>query len=103
MKILSLFTFLIFSFGCFSQVNTSLAPADFKTEIANDNIQVLDVRTPGEFQSGHIHHALLADWNNSHTILPTKKEQATLTAAPFYISPSEVVQVKAKTADKLFD
>jgi len=47
--------------------------------------------------------ALLSDWNNSHTILPTKKEQAAITAAPFYISPSEVVQVKAKTADKLFD
>lgn len=64
MRIPVLLFFLIFSFACNSQTNTSLTPADFQSGISKNNIQVLDVRTPGEFQSGHIQHSLLADWNN---------------------------------------
>jgi len=55
---------LIISSGCSGQTNTSLLPADFKNEISRENVQVLDVRTAGEYQSGHIQHSLLADWNN---------------------------------------
>ncbi|MBS1598682.1 MAG: thioredoxin fold domain-containing protein [Bacteroidetes bacterium] len=64
MKIILLALCVILSFGCYSQVNTSLPPNEFKNGALRENVQVLDVRTPGEFQSGHIQHALLADWNN---------------------------------------
>ena len=42
----------------------NLSVADFETSIAKASIQLLDVRTPGEYQSGHLSNALLADWNN---------------------------------------
>jgi len=43
---------------------TNLSVAEFEKGMAQNNIQVLDVRTPGEYQSGHLKNALLADWNN---------------------------------------
>jgi thioredoxin len=51
--------------SCQAQSSENLTPAQFETGIVNkDSIQLLDVRTPGEFESGHIKGALLADWNN---------------------------------------
>jgi rhodanese-related sulfurtransferase len=51
--------------ACNSQAQqTNLSVADFEKAIAQNNIQVLDVRTPEEYQSGHLKNALLADWNN---------------------------------------
>lgn len=43
---------------------TNLSVPEFEKAIAQKNIQLLDVRTPGEYQSGHLKNALLADWNN---------------------------------------
>ena len=43
---------------------TNLSVAEFEKGIAQTNIQLLDVRTPGEYQSGHLKNAMLADWNN---------------------------------------
>ena len=38
----------------------------FEAGIINDkDVQILDVRTDGEFQSGHIKNAFLANWNDS--------------------------------------
>src|SRR5687768_14184074 len=51
----------LLSFNAFSQ---SLSTADFEKGLAAKNIQILDVRTAGEYRSGHIAHALQADWNN---------------------------------------
>jgi thioredoxin len=34
----------------------------FQEHLANTTVQVLDVRTPEEYQNGHIHNALLANW-----------------------------------------
>ncbi len=51
--------------ACNSQAQlTNLSVAEFEKGIAQNNIQVLDVRTPDEYQSGHLRNALLADWNN---------------------------------------
>ncbi len=51
--------------SCDAQVKTSLSADDFASGInGKDSVQLLDVRTPGEFQSGHLQHALLADWTN---------------------------------------
>jgi rhodanese-related sulfurtransferase len=41
-----------------------LAPSDFNQAIQSNGIQLLDVRTSGEFESGHIKGALQADWTN---------------------------------------
>ena len=58
-----LFSTLLFS--CTAQTKTSLTADEFEKEISTKaNIQILDVRTPGEFFSGHIKNALLADWND---------------------------------------
>jgi len=51
-------------FSCAAQ-NNALDAGEFEKAIKSANpVQVLDVRTPGEYFSGHITNALLADWNN---------------------------------------
>jgi rhodanese-related sulfurtransferase len=42
-----------------------LTADEFEKAVQTANIQVLDVRTAGEYQTGHLKHALLADWNNT--------------------------------------
>lgn len=51
----------------FAQAVKQLTADEFEKGMAvpPDNIQVLDVRTAGEYQSGHLKHALQADWNNA--------------------------------------
>ena len=54
-----------FIFSCKAQNNYQLSPEDFeKATKAINPVQVLDVRTPGEYFSGHIKNALQADWND---------------------------------------
>ncbi|MFZ1370244.1 MAG: thioredoxin domain-containing protein [Ferruginibacter sp.] len=64
----NLLTTLLFSvviFSCTAQTKTGLDAGEFEKEInTKENIQVLDVRTPGEFFTGHIKNALQADWND---------------------------------------
>lgn len=51
--------------ACSSQAQTSnLSVIEFEKAIAQSNIQLLDVRTPGEYQSGHLSNALQANWND---------------------------------------
>ena len=69
MKFLNnIITTLFFSaviFSCTAQTKTGLTADEFEKEITiKQNIQILDVRTPGEFFSGHIKNALQADWND---------------------------------------
>ena len=45
---------------------TNLSVQEFEKAIAKNNVQLLDVRTPGEYQSGHLSNAFLADWNNEN-------------------------------------
>ena len=63
--------FVLISFSCYcnAQNNVLLTPDDFKNQIAQPNIQVLDVRTAGEYQSGHIQKSFLADWNNQEQFM----------------------------------
>ena len=54
----------LFITSCKAQ-NTNLDATAFEKAInTNDSVQILDVRTPGEYTSGHIKNSLLADWNN---------------------------------------
>ena len=51
--------------ACSSQAQPSnLSVTEFEKAIAQSNIQLLDVRTPGEYQSGHLANALQANWND---------------------------------------
>ncbi len=61
------FGLLLFSMeSCHGQQDSSrkLGPDAFEKGISKTDIQVLDVRTSGEYQSGHIKNSLLADWND---------------------------------------
>jgi len=40
-----------------------LAPDAYAQELLQENIQLIDVRTPGEFSAGHIAGARLMDWS----------------------------------------
>lgn len=51
-------------FSCAAQTKTSLSADEFEKAISTDAVQVLDVRTPGEYASGHIKNTLLANWND---------------------------------------
>lgn len=69
MKIKTFF-FLLFCCGmiansCTSSAQqTNLSVNEFEKAISKNNIQVLDVRTAEEYQSGHLAKALLANWND---------------------------------------
>ena len=56
----------LFLVACQSQAQPShdLDVNAFEKGIAQSGVQILDVRTAGEFRSGHIAKALQADWNN---------------------------------------
>lgn len=48
-----------------SQQPQTISASQFKAAIEKPGVQVLDVRTAGEYQSGHIQNALQANWNDS--------------------------------------
>lgn len=61
---LLLVSFSFTSCTSIAQPATDLTVNEFEKEIKQPNVQVLDVRTFGEYQSGHLKDALLADWTN---------------------------------------
>jgi rhodanese-related sulfurtransferase len=65
MRILSVVFFLL-AFGCNSdaQKNAELSADEFEKGLANKEVQLLDVRTAGEFRNGHIKGSLQANWND---------------------------------------
>jgi thioredoxin len=64
-SLLNTVLFAIALLSCTAQTKTSLTADEFEKQITTvENAQVLDVRTAGEFFSGHIRNALLADWND---------------------------------------
>ncbi len=57
---------ILLNFSCHSQKSkTVLSVEEFEKGINQSNIQVLDVRTTGEFLNGHIKNSLHADWLNN--------------------------------------
>ena len=69
MKRNNIFFVAVFFINILAACNTSaqqdnISVTEFEKGINQSNIQILDVRTPGEYQSGHLKNAFLADWNN---------------------------------------
>jgi len=59
------FLFLFFTFAsCQAQPEKTakISPDEFEKAVSGKNVQILDVRTAGEFKTGHIKNALQADW-----------------------------------------
>ncbi|RYY22101.1 MAG: thioredoxin [Chitinophagaceae bacterium] len=57
--------FVILIIACQSDSRkTAVDPQRFEAALAADSVQLLDVRTPKEFQAGHLENALQADWTN---------------------------------------
>lgn len=52
---------------------THLNANEFKEKLGLENHLVLDVRTPAEFQQGHLKNAILADINNPNEFLSVIK------------------------------
>jgi len=52
--------------SCQAQTENSkkVDPEVFEKGLSSEGVQVLDVRTSGEYSSGHLQHALQADWTN---------------------------------------
>lgn len=66
MKNVCLLVLLFTAVSCRSQQDSTrkLGPDAFEKGIGRAGIQVLDVRTSGEYQAGHIKNAMQADWTN---------------------------------------
>lgn len=62
-KLITLLVFLTFLIHPFAQ-KEELPAKSFLDSIRNKQNQLLDVRTPEEYNQGHIAGALQADWNN---------------------------------------
>ena len=50
--------------SCTAQTNTNLSADEFEKAISKNSVQLLDVRTQGEYISGHIKNTLWANWND---------------------------------------
>ena len=61
-SILSIFSVCVVLVACGQQQD--LDPNQFQQKIADKGIQLLDVRTIGEYNSGYIKNAFQADWTN---------------------------------------
>lgn len=58
------FSLLVVSCSSRAQTKTNLSVEEFEKGIALPNMQLLDVRTQNEYNSGHIKNAFLANWTD---------------------------------------
>lgn len=57
---------LLFGWYISAQVNSVLEPKDFLQKLKNSNSILIDVRTPEEFETGHIKNAIDLDYRNAY-------------------------------------
>ena len=75
MRIQKFIILILFFTGTFSACNSiaqqsnNLSIDNFEKGVKEKNVQVLDVRTPSEFKSGHLKNAILADWTNQEAFI----------------------------------
>lgn len=66
MKLILSSILIVLMASCWAQNNyTQLNATEFEKAIATDSVQILDVRTKAEFNSGYIKNALQANWNDA--------------------------------------
>ncbi|MFZ9386644.1 MAG: thioredoxin domain-containing protein [Chitinophagaceae bacterium] len=68
-NVFPVFLLLIVALSCNSQQVIEADPSEFEKGLDKEKAQILDVRTAGEYQSGHIKNALQADWTNREQFL----------------------------------
>jgi len=76
----------LFSFLFGSEKNESVFLIDtheLKEAVTQHNVQLIDIRTPNEFSSGHIENAVNVDFFNQHNFKATFQN---LTKKSLYIS-----------------
>lgn len=77
------FVLLIFiSFSCNAQHSSILTPEEFKKQIKGKDVQLIDVRTPEEYNAGHISNAVNIDYLDSDF---KKKVQKMDKTKPIYV------------------
>jgi len=91
-RLLTLLAATLLCCQAFSQ-NTRLSPGEFAKAIDSKNIQLLDVRTAGEYKAGHIPHSLQANWNNQQEF--TNRAQHLDKTKPLYVYCGTGVRSKA--------
>jgi rhodanese-related sulfurtransferase len=66
-KVIALFASVLLLAGCSSgSTATDLSVSEFSSKVTEAGIITLDVRTPGEFNEGHIQGALLVDFESGN-------------------------------------
>ena len=56
--------FLLFSCNSGAQTGKEVSADQFEKDLQQGDVQLLDVRTAGEYRTGHIKKALQANWND---------------------------------------
>ena len=78
-KVIALFASVLLLAGCSSSSSAmDLSVSEFSSKAAESGVVTLDVRTPGEFNEGHIEGSLLVDFqsgNFKNEILSLDKNQ----------------------------
>lgn len=76
--------FFLFFMSCNTkgQIKKELSADEFEKEIAKD-VQLLDVRTAGEYRNGHLKGSLQANWNNTNEF--TERVSALDKKKPVYV------------------
>jgi rhodanese-related sulfurtransferase len=88
MRLQKLFLLVLFIGGTLTACNSiaqkspNLSINDFEKGVRKPNVQVLDVRTAGEYETGHLKNAVLADWTNQEAFV--KKALTLDTSKPVY-------------------
>jgi thioredoxin len=63
MKYILTLTLAILLIACKTQSNGGLTPTDFNKQITSEEVKLIDVRTPEEYNEGYIKGAINIDWN----------------------------------------